>query len=473
MAYSSVTYTGDGSTRVYSIPFPFLSRDYIHVFLRRKDEAEAFEIGSHELEWLTEATLRLPQPAPASGDIITIRRITDREKTFVDFRDGSVLSEEDLDAQSQQLLHICQEAFDALSTEAAQGAVEEAWRILDKCKEILARLEDAHIDAISDIKCLLRQAEDCAARSCACADRAEDALDQMGNLVIMGSSAYNLEASWLAEKDYTVGDILTLPDGIVYFPGRNVLFLGSEGTVWYNGMQYDEQVCEEGEKLVSNTVTLRMDVPKGTPLHVWVVASNVSQHAEDIYKKLLIIQQDVQANSDRAAECADVSCECATQSKHYSEEARRHAQTASNAAAEATEQADRAEQAADDAEAAAIYADRVNRRFGIFTVKHEDKLSLAPNGFYIIWEGLPVCCTDSLPLKPHDCTSGEDIPMDEGFYLCVPGPTKPTDPDEPGGGGGDGGDGDGGGDIPGGGSSDVTICGARKSLIAVTPKPKP
>ena len=471
MAYSSVTYTGDGSTRVYSIPFPFLSRDYIHVYLLRKDEAEPFEIGSHEMEWLTEATLRLPQPAPASGDTITIRRVTDREKTFVDFRDGSVLSEEDLDAQSQQLLHICQEAFDALSEEGAQGAVNEALRILDKCREILAQLENAHIEALADIKCLLRQAEEYVAqakaqadRACACADDAEQTLAEMGNLVIMGTSAYNLEHSWLAEKDYTVGDVLTLPEGIVYFPGRNVLFLGSEGTVWYNGMQYDETVCEEGEKLVSNTVTLRMDIPKGTPLHVWVVASNVSQHAEDIYKKLLIIQQDVQANSDRAAECADVSCECATQSKHYSEEARRHAQTASNAAAEATEQADRAEQAADDAEAAAIYADRVNRRFGIFTVKHEDKLTLAPNGFYIVWEGLPVCCTDSLPLKPHDCTSGEDIPMDEGFYLCVPGPTKPTDPDEP----GDGGDG---GNIPGGGSSDVTVCGARKSLIAITPKP--
>lgn len=274
MAYSSVTYTGDGSTRVYSIPFPFLSRDCIHVFLRRKGEAEAFEIGSHELEWPTEATLRLPQPAPEAGDVITIRRITDRDTTFVDFRDGSALPEEERSAQSRQRLHIRQEAFDALSTGTAASA--------------------------------------------------------------------------------------------------------------------------------------------------------------------------------------DVSCQCATQSKHYSEEARRQARTASNAAAEATEQADRAEQAADDAEAAALYAERANRRFGVFTVKHADKLALAPNGFYIIWGDLPVCCTDSLPLKPHDCKSGEDVPMNDGFYLCVPGPTRPTTPEGPGG-------------IPGGGA-DVTICGARKSFIVVTPK---
>ena len=392
----------------------------------------------------------------------------------MDFRDGSVLSEEDLDAQSRQLLHICQEAFDALSEEGAQGAVTEALRILDKCREILAQLENAHIEALADIKCLLRQAEEYVAkakahadRACACADDAEQTLAEMGNLVIMGTSAYNLEHSWLAEKDYTVGDILTLPDGIVYFPGRNVLFLSSEGTLWYHGMQYDEAVCGEGEKLVSNTVTLRMNVARGTPLHVRVVASNVSQHANEVLEKVEIIQKDVQENADKAAECADVSCECATQSKHYSEEARRHAQTASNAAAEATEQADRAEKAADDAEAAAIYADRVNRRFGIFTAKREENLRLAPNGFYIIWKDLPVCCTDSLPLKPHDCANGEDVPMEEGFYLCVPGPTKPpvTDPDTPGTGGGDG-------NIPGGGGThEVTVCGARKSLIAITPNP--
>lgn len=462
MAYSVVTYTGDGSTRVYTVPFPYLSKDYIHVWLHRKNEDEAFELSPLELEWLTDASLRLPSPAPAAGDTITIRRVTDREKAFVDFRDGSVLTEEELDQQTAQLLHICQEAFDALSSDTAQAAADEALRILERCKEVLARLEEAHIDGLADIKCLLRQAEDCAARACACAGRAEDALTQMGQLTIMGSSAYNLEASWLAEKDYTTGDVLTLPDGIVYFPGRNVLFLGSEGTVWYNGMQYDEQVCEEGEKLVSGAVTLRMNVPKGTPLHVWVVASNVSQHAEDIYKKLLIIQKDVQDNADRAAECADVACECATQAKHYSEEARRHAQTASNAAAEATEQADRAEAAADDAEAAALYADRANRRFGIFTVKGEDKLALAPNGFYILWADMPVCCTDSLPLKPHDCAGGADVPMEEGFYLCVPGPTGQLPP----GGGGE----DGGTAIPGG-SSEVTVCGARKSLIAITPKP--
>lgn len=460
MAYSIVTYTGDGSTRVYAVPFRYLSKEYIHVYLHRKDEDEAFEISPLELEWLTDASLRLPAPAPAAGDTITIRRITDRERAFVDFRDGSVLTEEELDQQTAQLLHICQEAFDALSSDTAQAAADEALRILERCKDVLARLEEAHIDGLADIKCLLRQAEDCAARACACAGRAEDTLTQMGQLTIMGSSAYNLEAAWLAEKDYTVGDVLTLPDGIVYFPGRNVLCLGAEGVLWYNGMQYDEQVCEEGEKLVSNTVTLRMDVPKGTPLHVWVVASNVSQHAEDILKKILIIQSDVQDNADRSAECADVSCECATQAKHYAEEARRHSVVSSNAAAEATEQADRAEQAADDAEAAALYADRVNRRFGIFSLKHEDKLPLAPNGFYVIWPDMPVCCTDSLPLKPHDCAGGGDIPMEEGFYLCVPGPEKPSDPDAPGEDGG----------IPGGGASEVTVCGARKSLIAVTPR---
>lgn len=107
MAYSYVTYTGDGSTQIYTVPFPFIKQEDIHVFL------DAEEVPAERIEWLSEASIKLDAP-PEQGAVIRIRRDTDKEEAVVDFHDGSVLSEEDLDQNTRQLLFIAQEAYDAL-----------------------------------------------------------------------------------------------------------------------------------------------------------------------------------------------------------------------------------------------------------------------------------------------------------------------------------------------------------------------
>ena len=107
MAYSYVTYTGDGSTQIYTVPFPFIKQEDIHVFL------DAEEVPAERIEWLSEASIKFDTP-PEQGTVIRIRRDTDKEEAVVDFHDGSVLSEEDLDQNTRQLLFIAQEAYDAL-----------------------------------------------------------------------------------------------------------------------------------------------------------------------------------------------------------------------------------------------------------------------------------------------------------------------------------------------------------------------
>ena len=107
MAYSYVTYTGDGSTQIYTVPFPFIKQEDIHVFL------DAEEVPAERIEWLSESSIKFDMP-PEQGAIIRIRRDTDKEEAVVDFHDGSVLSEEDLDQNTRQLLFVAQEAYDAL-----------------------------------------------------------------------------------------------------------------------------------------------------------------------------------------------------------------------------------------------------------------------------------------------------------------------------------------------------------------------
>lgn len=112
MAYSFKGYTGDGSTRIFQVTFPFLRKEHVKVFIN------GVEIYSSQLEWLTEGAIQLAS-APEAGASVLLRRDTPKEAAEVDFKDGSTLRERDLDRQVLQTLYISQEAYDALSTALA------------------------------------------------------------------------------------------------------------------------------------------------------------------------------------------------------------------------------------------------------------------------------------------------------------------------------------------------------------------
>ena len=90
MSYSYVTYTGDGTTQDYIVPFPYLKISDVKVSL---DEAEQNALA---YSWHTSGTIRFVT-APPNGASIRIQRITDKVTPAVDFRDGSTLTEADHD----------------------------------------------------------------------------------------------------------------------------------------------------------------------------------------------------------------------------------------------------------------------------------------------------------------------------------------------------------------------------------------
>ena len=136
MPLTYINYTGDGTTRDYLVPFPYLDRDYIHVYVNND------EIDQASLEWLSDASLRLPE-APIEGAVISIKRETDRTGPVTDFRNGSTLTEEDLDNQTLQLLHIAQEVYDL--PEGLSDAVDRAEGIvvdtIEKTKALAEAVE--------------------------------------------------------------------------------------------------------------------------------------------------------------------------------------------------------------------------------------------------------------------------------------------------------------------------------------------
>lgn len=71
MSYSYVTYTGDGTTQDYIVPFPYLKISDVKVSL---GEAEQNALA---YSWHTSGTIRFVT-APPNGASIRIQRITDK-----------------------------------------------------------------------------------------------------------------------------------------------------------------------------------------------------------------------------------------------------------------------------------------------------------------------------------------------------------------------------------------------------------
>jgi hypothetical protein len=105
VAYSYVQYTGNGSTTNYVFSFPYLETSHIKVRVNGVITSFTF---------LNSSTVTI-SPAPVNGAIIDIRRETPKDSPPVDFTDGSVLLEADLDLLAKFNLYTAQESADGVA----------------------------------------------------------------------------------------------------------------------------------------------------------------------------------------------------------------------------------------------------------------------------------------------------------------------------------------------------------------------
>lgn len=110
MAYSYIEYVGDGSTKTFNIPFTYLKQADVKVYVGGVNTAFTF----------TSANIASLASAPASGVVVRVARATDASARAVDFQDGSVLSESDLDTSADQVFKISQEAIDRANEAVAK-----------------------------------------------------------------------------------------------------------------------------------------------------------------------------------------------------------------------------------------------------------------------------------------------------------------------------------------------------------------
>ena len=102
MAYSYVTYTGNGSTTQFAVTFPYIRKEHVYVTVDAVNTAYT---------WVNDSLIQLAS-APANGKEVIVKRVTPVASRLVDYTDGSTLVAADLDTDSLQHLYTEQELTD-------------------------------------------------------------------------------------------------------------------------------------------------------------------------------------------------------------------------------------------------------------------------------------------------------------------------------------------------------------------------
>jgi len=113
--YSYRQYTGDGTAKTFSVPFPYLDRVHVHLYLDSKE----LTVGT-DYTWTSGTQVQLTTALQAavvgtkSAEVLTVRRITPEDDQIVQWKDGSYIIQADLNESDRQWLYLIQEHHDQL-----------------------------------------------------------------------------------------------------------------------------------------------------------------------------------------------------------------------------------------------------------------------------------------------------------------------------------------------------------------------
>lgn len=108
MDKSYITVLGDGLKKDFQLPFDYLEQDDILVSVNNVILAMGDDYDFTDRYWIK---LKV---APAEGVKIKFQRLTDRDRAIATYSNGTVLTADTLNQQTEQTLMITQEAFDSL-----------------------------------------------------------------------------------------------------------------------------------------------------------------------------------------------------------------------------------------------------------------------------------------------------------------------------------------------------------------------
>ena len=173
MAKIENSYTGNGSTTLYSFTFPYISEVDVTVFV--DDVLQTLET---EYVFANATTINF-NAAPADGAAILIRRKTDSEDTKAVFFPGSSIRARDLNDNFTQTLYVIQESVDEATTAAANAtqAAADAASAQTAAADAASDAADALIAANTAQSQVAQASSDAAAAAQSAADAAGQVSD--------------------------------------------------------------------------------------------------------------------------------------------------------------------------------------------------------------------------------------------------------------------------------------------------------
>ena len=121
MAYAIDTYTGNASTTTFNVTFPYISTTDVVVTLDGVTQTI-----TTDYTFATSSTIQFVS-APASAVTIKFIRSSNRTARLVDYQDGSTITENILDQDSNQLFYMAQEALDITDSNIGLSLSTDQW----------------------------------------------------------------------------------------------------------------------------------------------------------------------------------------------------------------------------------------------------------------------------------------------------------------------------------------------------------
>jgi len=123
MANSYIEYTANGSTTTFAVPFTYTVASEVAAFVNGVSTSFTFASAS---------TVSI-SPAPANGLVVRLTRTTNLTTRAVDFSNGAILTETDLDSSNIQVFQASQEAIDTAEAsifKVADGKFDAQSRVI-------------------------------------------------------------------------------------------------------------------------------------------------------------------------------------------------------------------------------------------------------------------------------------------------------------------------------------------------------
>lgn len=139
MAYSYIEYISDGSTVIYNVPFDYIDKENISITVNDMTCLDVtyttasgyYNADMPEYRWVEDNSIQFVF-SPLTGDVIEIQRNTEKNTVVVDFANGAILDEADLDLALLQALYNTQEAYDLMDIHEVFLAEANVIRMLEE-----------------------------------------------------------------------------------------------------------------------------------------------------------------------------------------------------------------------------------------------------------------------------------------------------------------------------------------------------